>query len=200
MELDIPTEVQRVVDAMLDMNGIAQAEPFIAIAPGASCDARRYEPRRYAQCVRMLADATGLRIVLVGSERERTLTREIAKWSGNPAVNLAGDLDIPGLAAVIARASLLLCNNSAPLHIAAAFGRPTVVLYSGTDAISQWAPPAPNVAVLSQPTPCAPCYAFNCPYHKECLDVPARDVADAGLRLIASRERAHLEERVAWAG
>ncbi|MCA9973042.1 MAG: hypothetical protein KC425_22645, partial [Anaerolineales bacterium] len=87
---------------------------------------------------------------------------------------------------VIRRAAVVLANNSAPLHIADAFDRPQVILYAGTEYLSQWRPRRAPARLLRRPTTCTPCYRFECPYNQECLDVPPAEVAAAVLNLLAA--------------
>jgi ADP-heptose:LPS heptosyltransferase len=88
------------------------------------------------------------------------------------------------MAAVIQSAAVVLTNNSSALHMAAAFQRPMVVLYSGTELFEQWLPPFATARILHQATGCSPCYRFDCPYHMECLDIPAEAVSEAAVSLL----------------
>lgn len=187
LELCIPTGIQAAADNLLRASGVDPQEPFILLAPGASCAARRYDPLRFAVVARVLAVKTCLPVVIAGSEQERQLATPIIEASRRQGiVSLVGKTSIPELAGVIRRASLVLCNNSGPLHIADALRRPLVVLYSGTDHESQWRPRSAPARLLRQPTDCSPCYRFNCPYNLECLDIPAGEVVAAAIDLLES--------------
>ena len=94
-----------------------------------------------------------------------------------------GKTSVPELAAVLRRASLLVGNHSGPMHLADAFGRPMVIFFSGTDLESQWRPRASRAVLLRRPTPCSPCRRFECPYHMECLDIPAEEAGEQIVRL-----------------
>jgi ADP-heptose:LPS heptosyltransferase len=85
---------------------------------------------------------------------------------------------------VIRRASLVVTNDSAPMHIADAFLRPMVVLYSGTELEEQWRPRSAPSRLLRKRTSCSPCYNFRCPYGMECLDIPAAEVAAAAVHML----------------
>ncbi len=65
------------------------------------------------------------------------------------------------------------------MHMGDAFGVPMVILYSGTELEEQWRPRRAPTRLLRRPTPCSPCYAFECPYQMECLDIPPAEVAAA---------------------
>ena len=188
LELAVPDEAQGTADRLLREVGIAAGEPFIVMAPGASAAARRYDASRYAQVAARLRQESGLTVVLVGSPREADLVRSVLDGAGaepgHAIVSLAGRTTVPELAGVIRRAGLVIANNSGPLHLADAFGRPMVILYSGTDLESQWRPRQAPARLLRRPTACAPCYGFRCPYHLECLDIPPEEVVQHALNLL----------------
>ena len=83
---------------------------------------------------------------------------------------------MPELAGVINRAALVIANNSGPLHMADALGRPMVIMYSGTEWESQWRPRSAPATLMRRETSCSPCFAFQCPYNMECLDFEPDDV------------------------
>ena len=184
LELWVPAEVQAAADGVLRAAGIDPAAPFVVIAPGASCAARRYALDRFAAVARMLGAADGLPMVVVGSARETGIAAPILEACAGRVVSLVGQTSVPELAAVIRRAALVLANNSGPMHFADVFGRPVAVLYSGTEYESQWRPRGAPAAVLRRETDCSPCYRFECPYHMECLDIPPEEVAAAALELV----------------
>jgi len=99
--------------------------------------------------------------------------------------SLVGMTSVPDLAAIIRRSSLVIANNSASLHLADAFMRPMVILYSGTEYESQWKPRRASARLLRRPTHCSPCYNFNCPYAMECLDIAPEEVVTAALEMLA---------------
>lgn len=183
LELAVPHDATARARTLLAQAGVDPVAPYVVLAPGASASARRYEPARFHDVAAGLAGATNLRVLVVGSERERGLIAAVADRIPG-AVAFAGRTSVPELAAVIRDAALVLANNSSALHFADAFRRPVVVLYSGTELETQWTPRHTATRLLRRPTPCSPCYAFTCPYDMECLDIPPKDVIDAALDLL----------------
>jgi len=173
----------------LEAIGIGEGDPFVAVAPGASCAARRYSPARFGEAASNLASLLSCPVVVTGSPREAALVEEVCVRAASPAVRSL-DVDICALAAVLAAARLLVGNNSAPMHLADAVGCPMVILFSGTDLEEQWRPRCAPSILLRRPTSCHPCYVFDCPYQMECLDVPPAEVVSAGLSLAAPASRA----------
>lgn len=176
---------------LLDLVGLA-GRPYLLAAPWASAPARTYPTKRLGRVARLLAERTCLPVVVVGSGRDRNRTPPLLAELGDAAVDLVGRTGIPELAALIEGAELVLCTNSLPLHLADAFVRPVVALYSGSDLESQWAPQIAPARLLRRPTWCHPCYAITCPFHLECLEIPPEEVAREALAL--------LEEGAAYRG
>ncbi len=145
--------------------------PYAVLAPGASCPSRRWPPERFAEVARTM----DLPVVVVGTEKERTLVERIDGPGVHP---VAGLLDVPALAAALEGARVAVTNNSGGMHLADAVGTPVVALFAGTEDESQFAPRSVPARLLRVPTACAPCRAFACPYAQQCLDVaPAAVVA-----------------------
>jgi ADP-heptose:LPS heptosyltransferase len=195
LELEVPAHIESSADALLRAVGIGDAQPFVALAPGASCAARRYPAARYREVIRLLVRETKWPIVLLGDERDRE--RDELAVAHPQVLSLIGRTSVPQFAAVLKRAALVVANNSAAMHIADAFARPQVVLYSGTDLESQWAPRGAPSVLLGRKTECAPCYRFNCAFNMECLDVTPQSVVDAIVHLLAQQRSAHLDARSA---
>ena len=153
---------------------------FAVIAPGATCTARRYPVEHYAAVAAGLRQA-GRTVVVAGGPKDSACGAAVAGASG--AVSLCGQTDIAVLAALLARARLLIANDSGPMHLADAVGCPMVILYSGTDLESRWRPRCAPSRILRRPTACSPCYRFTCPYNLECLAIPPAEVVAHALGL-----------------
>ena len=187
LSLSVPLSARKEADRLLAGVGIQAGMPFVVLAPGASCEARRYDPQRYAAVARQLPASTGLPVVLIGSPKERELVRPILAAGHDGTVSLAGQTSVPEVAAVIERCALVITNNSGPMHLADALLRPTLVLYSGTECQSQWRPRGAPSTLLNRPVSCSPCYNFRCPYNKECLDVPPDEVVAEASRMLSTQ-------------
>ncbi|MCC6383128.1 MAG: glycosyltransferase family 9 protein [Dehalococcoidia bacterium] len=140
LRLALPNAAVAGADALLAGAGIGPGVPFLAVAPGASCPARRYPADRFASAAADVASRTGFPVVVLGAARERGLADAVAAAIPDGATSLAGRTTVAELAAVLARTSLLLGNDSGPMHLADAFGTPMVITFSGTDLESQWRP------------------------------------------------------------
>ncbi len=102
-------------------------------------------------------------IIEIGAGTPREQSRE-----ARPYLDLFGRLSLEQLAAVLAAADLHVGPISGPVHLAAAFKTPSVVIYGGYEEPSCSAYSG-NVNLYS-PVPCAPCWLVEpCPFGHPCL-------------------------------
>jgi len=182
LEIALPDASREAVARRLWDAGISPDQPVALLHPGASAEARRYPAARFRRVAELLR-ARGWPLVVTGSERERDLLEIVV--GDNDATPVFTDLSIQEFAALVARASAVVCGNTLPLHLADATRTPVVALYSGTDVISQWAPRFAPSRVLQRTTECTPCYRFTCPIGLPCLDVDPEEIVAAVETLVS---------------
>lgn len=155
--------------------------PYVAFHPGAAVPARRPTTARSARMVAVLAEA-GHRVVVTGDESERDLTAAVA---ADVAIDLGGRTSLATLAAVYARARVVVAPNTGPAHLAAAVGAPVVSLFAPVVPADQWLPYGHNVVRLGdQQAPCRLTRARSCPVDGHpCLD----GITDEQLRSAVDR-------------
>ncbi|MFL5761001.1 MAG: glycosyltransferase family 9 protein [Thermomicrobiales bacterium] len=158
-------------------------EGFVLVHPGASARARRLPLDRLRPALTDLS-GRGFRLLLTGSEREQAWLTTFACEVGLPV--LSGATTLPEFAALIEKARVVVCGNTLPLHLADAVGTPLVVLYAGTDLVSQWQPRSSRCRLLRRETACTPCYLFDCPIDQMCLEVASEEISSAIIELLNS--------------
>lgn len=158
----------RDVAALRAAYGLRPGE-YACVHAGARAPARRWAPERFAAVADLIA-ASGLRIVLTGTEQERELTGAVARAMHTGCVNLAGRTPLGVLAALLTGARLLVCNDTGISHIAEALRVPSVVVYTGSSP-QRWAPAddARHRAVYV-PVGCRPCEYRECPIGHPCAN------------------------------
>lgn len=103
-------------------------ERIVVLHPGAS-DVRRHWPaERFAAVGDMLA-AKGATIVISATEPERHLAQTIVHNMRHPAIDLTGQLSLSGLCGLLERATMMVSNDTGPLHLALAIGTPAVGIF-----------------------------------------------------------------------
>jgi len=113
--------------------------PIVTIHPtnGAYAAGRAWPPGRFAAVADRLVREWGARIVLVGTET--AAIGRVAALMATPPLNLSGRTDLPTLAGVLGHAALLIGNDSAVGHLAAALDVPVLALF-GPSNDRAWAP------------------------------------------------------------
>ncbi len=93
---------------------------------------RNWSVERYAQVVDYAVTAHGARVVLTGANTpiEQEYGTGITRLARTKPTNLIGRSTLKQLVAVIERASVVLCPDSGPAHMATAVGTPVVGLYA----------------------------------------------------------------------
>ena len=126
-----------------DALGLDPDARFALLAPGAGWAGKRWPAERFAALATRLR-ADGLEVVVTGSPDERGLVDDVAGPSG--ARTLASG-DLTALAALAARARVVVSNDFGAAHLAAAAGAPVVALFSATNP-ALTGPLGPRVTVL----------------------------------------------------
>jgi lipopolysaccharide heptosyltransferase II len=188
------------VRARLLRLGVDPGRPWLLLHPGAGAAARRYPAGHWARVLGMLAQRTGLPVVMTGSSSETGLVDEIRAAAGTAAHSLAGQLSLGELGAALRLAAVALTGNSAPAHIAAAVGTPVVDLYALTSP--QHTPWKVRNRVLFQDVSCRFCFDDSCAAgHHACLaGVAPERVVDAVLELLPANAAAATDHADASAG
>jgi ADP-heptose:LPS heptosyltransferase len=177
MEMHYPKEVDDRLSERLPAVHSAGRVRLVGIHAGWGGRKQSIEPTRlkswpadrFARIARFLAAAENVHVILTGAATDRPLTDFIARTAGVPCSNLAGELSLLELAALIRRLGLYVTIDSGPAHMAAALGTPLLALCG--PAILDQTRPMPSggpVRILQEPVPCAPCYGT--PLMKSCQD------------------------------
>jgi ADP-heptose:LPS heptosyltransferase len=141
------------IDSLFHQHGLG--EKLLTIAPGTIWETKHWRADGFAEAARHFM-ARGFSVALIGSAREMEACNAVAAAAVG-AANFAGQTSLPELAALIERSTICLTNDSGPMHLAVALGRPVVSIFGPTDPI--WIGPygRPD-AVLHAQLACSPCY------------------------------------------
>jgi len=163
-----PASIER-LDALLESHGIAKPARPIVISPTALWETKRWLPQHFAAVARHFL-AEGHNVVLIGSTVEQAECRAIAEAAPG-AIDLSGQTSLLELAALIGRSAVCLTNDSGPMHMAVALGKPVVSVFGPTHPV--WVGPyRQSDAVLNAKLACSPCYVrplSRCPHAHACM-------------------------------
>ena len=160
---------------------------FVHVHPASRWKFKCWPARQTAELIDWLA-ARGEKVVLTAAPdtEEISLVNEIVGLARSPVLNLAGNLSVKELVALIARAKLSVCVDSMPMHVASAVGTPVIALFGPSGDI-EWGPWMTESVVVTSNHPCRPCGNDGCGGGKvsECLTLlDTRHVIAAAKRLL----------------
>jgi predicted lipopolysaccharide heptosyltransferase III len=147
IRLDLPdATVEKAADLLTE----AQAgDEFVIIHPGSARSEKFWDVDRWAQVIDHCVQERAMKCVLTGGRlpMERAQIAAIKSASRSDVIDLSGQTDLLTLAALVRKARLLVTVDSAPMHFAAAWGTPQVVLFGPTNPL-HWHPRSESALVL----------------------------------------------------
>ena len=123
--------------------------PFLIFHPGSARAEKFWDAQRWAEIINYAADHHDVDVVITGgpSLLERTHISDIKSKVRRQIVDVSGVTDLLTLAALIARAKLLITVDSAPMHLAAATETAQIVLFGPTNPF-HWRPRESRALIL----------------------------------------------------
>ena len=181
-----------------------QGMQYIVINPNASDlrVERKWPAEKFVALIDLLAAVLPYKIVLIGSGAERpyvgTIVASVNKEYSGKVINSAGKLSIPQLISIIKNASLVVTNDTGPMHIAFALRKKTVSLF-GPCHPQQYGHSINNISLYKE-VYCSPCvheFAIPpCHGDNQCMKrISVQEVFDAAKTLISS-DAINMEEEL----
>lgn len=182
--------------------GLGSSDIVVGINPGSTYGgAKRWLPERFAEVTERLCRTIResrdqpVSVVIFGAKGEERLGQEIAARLSSRSLVLSGATTIRELMAAVKRCSVLLTNDTGPMHIASSFQVPVVAIFGPTD----WRTTSPcgsAHAIVRQPVDCAPCLLRECPIDHRCMTgVTVEQVHEAAAQLLYPGREARGEGR-----
>ena len=150
------------VAQLLRAHGLSQ-KGFIHLHPASRWTFKCWTAQKTAQLIDRL-EGDGRRVIVTGApsrDEHAMIDRIVAACRCRP-INLCGELSLKEMAALSSQAALFVGVDSAPMHIAAAMGTPTVALF-GPSGEAEWGPWRVQAKVVASPRhACRPCGQAGC--------------------------------------
>ena len=144
---------------------------WIALQPGARWDNKRWPAEHFAALVRALAQKfPDTRFAVLGTAEDQPIGETIARAEPLRCLNLCGQISLLEMVEWLRRCELMVTNDTGPMHVAAALGKPLVALFGPTEP-RRTGPYGHLENVLRLDLPCSPCLKSHCTFEKpeECL-------------------------------
>ena len=154
--------------------GIHPNDFLVCLHPGGSSFDKQWPSENYARLADWLISEYNAKILILRGPNEAHLTRHIQKIMTHPSIAHAPE-SIRNLAALMEHCNLVVCNDSGPMHIAAALNVPMVAIFGPTDHVA-WEPLSDEATIVRRDMPCWPCSAHKCKIGWECTKKLSVDV------------------------
>jgi lipopolysaccharide heptosyltransferase II len=153
------------IAAQIDKKWNPGPGPWIALLPGARWDNKRWPIANFVELVRRLRASKDLQFAVLGGDEDRTLGEAIAADNPGRCLNLTGQTSLWEMIEWLRRGRLIIANDTGPVHVAAALGKPLIALYGPTNPKSTGPYGKLSSAIQITDLPCVPCYKSTCSYY-----------------------------------
>lgn len=138
-----------------------EKRPRVALLPASRWPTKNWPAACFAAVGARLQKERDASLFILGGRNDVAVCAEVELGLGRKAVNMAGNLSIPGSGGLLKEMDLLIANDSGPAHMAAAIGTPTLMVFGATDP-TRTGPYGDRHRVVSAKLPCQPCLSRSC--------------------------------------
>jgi lipopolysaccharide heptosyltransferase I len=135
--------------------------PWLAVAVGAKWVTKRWWPRHFAKLLQRAQAEFGGTCFFIGTSDDTAGSREVMRALSGPSRDLTAQTSLPRLKALLAQCDIMVGNDTGPLHLAAALGRPCLAPYTCT-RVSLHGPYTSMTGGVETTVPCGGSYRKTC--------------------------------------
>jgi lipopolysaccharide heptosyltransferase II len=139
---------------------------WIVLLPGGRWDNKRWPVRNFADLAKRFAGIPDVKLVVLGSKGERPLGEAIAAVAPGRCLNLAGSTSLDEMIEWIRLSRLTITNDTGPMHVAAALGRPVIAVFGPTAPWNTGPYRQLDHVIQATGLPCVPCLKSKCAYRE----------------------------------
>jgi lipopolysaccharide heptosyltransferase II len=138
---------------------------WIGLVPGARWETKRWPGEHFAEVVqRLTREDSGVRFAILGGAADRELASVIGAAAPDRCLDLTGRTSLAEMVEWIRATRLVITNDTGPMHVAAALGKPVVALFGATDPTSTGPYGQLGNVLQNRAVPCVPCLRRTCSY------------------------------------
>jgi lipopolysaccharide heptosyltransferase II len=134
----LTSEERHVAAERLQRLGLGSGR-LVGIIPGGR-EHHLWPIERFAQVADHLIGVSGAQVLIVGGDADRERCRAVAAAMRHRSVDLCGQTSLRELAALLERMALVIANETGPMHLAVATGKPQVIALYGEADLIQYRP------------------------------------------------------------
>ena len=187
MSLDIPIIYKRIIyqttkeeelfaEKYLNENLLQREELLVGILPSGGWESKRCNPIKWIEICNEIQKKYKAQFIILwgpGDEKDSKIISERL----SPTPLMVPKSTFGELSALIEKCDLLIANDSGPMHVSAALGKPTLGIFGPTDPQAHRPYSENSSYVIHSELHCIKCTKLICPYNHECmLELPVRKV------------------------
>lgn len=135
--------------------GLAPEEKLVGFNIGSAVVTKRWAPERFAEVADTLAKE-GYRTVFFGGTMDEAMVKEAVGFMKSRPIIATGQFSLGELAAAMSRCSLIITNDSGPMHVAISQKVPIVAMY-GPSHPELYGPYTKKATIVRAVPPCDGC-------------------------------------------
>jgi len=166
LSLYLHKKTQGAVEDLFKKFNISFNCDYIVVSAGARSRAKRWHKDGFVKtCDQLLKHHN---VILIGDKNDCDIHKDINKELSNSCIDLTGKTDLAQAVAILDKAKLVICNDSAISHLSSYLNKPTLVLFGPTNE-NKYGPWSDYSAVARKNTICSPCEGDNCNNEWRCM-------------------------------
>ncbi|HSW53683.1 MAG TPA: glycosyltransferase family 9 protein [Ignavibacteriaceae bacterium] len=155
-------------EKFLNESNIQNEKLLIGIIPSGGWESKRCDPVKWIKiCQEIQKKYQAQFLILWGPGDEKDAT--VISHGLLPPPLLTPKSSFGELSALIEKCDLIIANDSGPMHVSAALGKPTLGIFGPTDPIAHRPYSANSSYVIHSELHCIKCTKLVCPYNHECM-------------------------------
>lgn len=171
-------------------NGVFGSDKLIGFNIGSAVVTKRWAPERFAQVADILAGKGYKPVFFGGTMDEEMVQAAVSKMHTIPVV-ATGAFTIGTLAAAMRRCSLIITNDSGPMHVAISQKVPIVAMY-GPSSPKLYGPYTEDAVIVTAQPPCTGCASgmkHKCDDMQCMTRLTVEQVVQAAEQMLARKEQ-----------
>ena len=188
LELTVPKSALKKIELFLEKNKITRETRLIGLNTGGTWKTKRWTVEGFAQLADELQSIDHCQVVFLGGPGDLPRVKSIIGLMKTTPLMTTGQTSLTELMALLEKCSLVISNDSGPVHIAAAVGTPTITIFGPSDEI-KYRPYGKNNLVVKSNLACRPCGKHECPlkHHKCMVDIKTEKILQKAQLLLEAR-------------
>jgi len=158
---------------------------LIGIIPSGGWESKRCDPVKWIEICNEIKNKYEVQFLILWGPGDEKDARQIQE-AVIPKPIMIPETNFGQLSALIEKCDLIIANDSGPMHVSAALGKPTLGIFGPTDPKAHRPFSENSSFVIHSDLHCIICTKLVCPYHHECmLELPIEKVMKEVNRLIS---------------